>query len=429
MALSIVTVSEGRLQGADYGRYSVFRGIPYARPPVGSLRFRAPEPPEPWTGTRRATDFSPACWQTSPEHGSFYEKEFYRGDRNRITRSEDCLFLNVWTPAGDAAKKLPVVFWIHGGAFDHGYGHETEFDGAAFCRHGVILVTFNYRLGVFGFLSHPWLGKDGNWGIRDQLCALGWVRANISAFGGDPENITVAGQSAGAFSAQALLACTQAGSIAARAVLQSGGGYLPQNSRFRPLSEGWAAGEALTAACGIRSCEALRAADARTLLEAAVRLGLHFSPVVDGRLLTDDPNRLVEQSRFPSVPCILGSTRNDIGVTPEEAARGVRPSAYTGSAEFARKMARQKKGPVFLYTFDRDLPGDAAGAFHSSELWYLFGTLGRSWRPFTPEDRLLSEKMIAYWCNFARSGKPGWVGGEEWLPYGGDPPFILSLRI
>ena len=220
-----VKVKQGYLKGVEKDGYTVFMGVPYAAPPVGALRFCAPEECAPWEGVYHADRFGKTCWQEREEEGSFYDVEFYRNADYLTDFDEDCLYLNIWVPGNEgvleksvsakdipagsfSAKKLPVALWIHGGAFSHGFGHEMEFDGAEYAKRGVILVTINYRVGVFGYLAHEWLSREssygisGNYGMLDQIAALKWVRENIGAFGGDAGNITIFGQSAGAISVQ-----------------------------------------------------------------------------------------------------------------------------------------------------------------------------------------------------------------------------------
>ena len=236
-------IETGRVQGIACGWPSItaFYGIPYAAPPVGELRWRPPRPAASWSGIRDCARPGPRCPQLGVGKGSFYEREFYPVEE---PMDEDCLYLNVWTPAQGTAEKLPVIFWVHGGAFMTGYGHSAHFDGEPFARQGVILVTINYRLNIFGWMVHPELSAEserhasGNYGLLDQLFALEWVRRNIAAFGGDPDNITVAGQSAGAMCVQALLTTPLTRGMIGKAVMQSGGGITAApDMRFPSLAE------------------------------------------------------------------------------------------------------------------------------------------------------------------------------------------------
>ena len=442
MSLYRTKVRQGELEGTDQGFYAVYKGIPYAPPPIGSLRFCAPGPPVNWEGKRAARENPPVPWQSLWQRDAFYEKEFYRGDKSLERRSEDCLYLNIWTPAKTKEDKLPVLFWIHGGAFRQGFGHEREFDGEEYCRRGVILVTIQYRLGVFGFLAHPWLEDGGgNLALQDQIAALNWVYGNIHSFGGDPEKITVAGQSAGAVSVQALLCAEEARDMIRHAILQSGGGFGQLSRRCRSKREMLKAGTDFLEKCGIRDPGELKEMEAGKLLQMALRENLpcHFiAAEADGasprreepgaargegdpisRGLQLSPEAVLYETAGREIPCLLGSNRNDIRVTSQMLARGTSSDLYVGNVEFARHFG--KNGRCYLYFFERCLPGDEAGAFHSAELWYMFGTLGRSWRPFSEEDYRLSEKMLDAWACFVREGHPG---EEDWTAYRDTQPCI-----
>ena len=227
----ILTIDGGQITGVetDNPEVLIYKGIPYAAPPVGDLRWREPQPVIPWSGVKTCDTFGAAAPQKLTDPGSFYDKEFYA--QSPHVKNEDCLYLNVWTPAAGKVKAgLPVAMWIHGGAYRNGFGHEDEFDGVAWAEHGVILVTINYRLGILGFLSHPELTAEspnnfsGNYGILDQIAALKWIKANIAQFGGNPDNVTVFGQSAGAGSVQTLVASPLTKGLIHRAIIQSGGG-------------------------------------------------------------------------------------------------------------------------------------------------------------------------------------------------------------
>lgn len=413
MALTRTKVKQGWLEGTDCGEYAVYKGIPYAKPPVGALRFRAPREPERWEGVRRAQDFPPVCWQENPEKGSFYEREFYRETWDREKRSEDGLYLNIWTPARCVRDKCAVMLWIHGGALRHGYGHEREFDGEAFCRRGVILVTIQYRLGIFGFFAHPWLREEAsdeaafNFALLDQAAALNWVHENIAAFGGDPERITVAGQSAGGVSVQALLTSPLAEGKIHQAILQSGGGYGQLERRSLTVEAACGNGKRFAEKCGIRTLAELRNMEAEKLLKLSEAFECRF--VKDGFSLPAEGEEALYRKKASVKACLLGSTKNDIRVTEEMVLDGVYGDLYEGNLEFARRFCADV---IYLYYFTRQLPGDDAGAFHSAELWFMFGTLQRCWRPFEAADYDLAEKMADYWCGFVKEGRP--AGEEQW---------------
>ena len=287
----VLTVDGGRIEGVmDEEGVAVYKGIPYAAPPVGDLRWKKPQPVQPWQGVRKCDKWGDASLQGGQEKGSFYWKEFYQDGNPPM--SEDCLYLNVWTPAaGQTDADLPVMFWIHGGAFQNGFGHEIEFDGDAMAKKGVVLVTINYRLGMCGFLAHPLLtaendGKgSGNYGLFDQLAALKWVKKNIASFGGNPDNVTVFGQSAGAGSVQALISSPLAKGYIQRAIIQSGGG-LGGIISTRSLADAEKPGKAMWDASGMTTLEQMRACLPRgddDLHEAAEDLQRHALFSLRGR--------------------------------------------------------------------------------------------------------------------------------------------------
>ena len=416
--IPVLTVEGGKISGvqAEVPGVSVYKGIPFAAPPVGDLRWKKPQPVIPWIGVRAADTFGPASVQPDHEIGTFYQKEFFfAGDP---MRSEDCLYLNVWTPAPASGKKLPVMVWIHGGGYSGGFGFEPEFSGEAFARKGVILVTINYRLGIAGFLAHPLLtaengGKgSGNYGLYDQLAAVKWVKNNISAFGGDPANITVFGQSAGAGSVQALVSSPLAKGLIHKAIMQSGGGLRPSNSTtpLKTVEEGW---KAFFDHFGITSLEQMKSKSEMELMSMyseymKVQHNVRPSqrPVIDGELITDDILKVATSGNELDIPYMLGYTTNDI--TPD--------IMRTATMGWSLMLEQQGRKPAFVYHFDRPLPGDNAGSFHSSELWYVFGTLAHSWRPFELKDYALSEKMVSYWTNFAKKGDPNAPYLPKWNP-------------
>ena len=266
----MVQTKYGILEGVQEEGYAKFLGVPYAQPPVGALRWKRPQPPRHWDGIRKADHFSHRAWQTVQEpprdgQGINYAKEFYENPAFMPEMDEDCLYLNIWTPDVSTDKKLPVAFYIHGGAFLNGFGSEIEFDGEAFARRGVILVTINYRLGAFGFFAHPGLKQEdpdgccGNYGIYDQIAALQWVRDNIANFGGDPDKITIFGQSAGAMSVQTLLSSPLTKGMIAGAILQSGGGYKGGFNSNRTLEQAEMLGNKYMEICGASTLEDMRA--------------------------------------------------------------------------------------------------------------------------------------------------------------------------
>lgn len=434
----MVETKYGKIEGLDCGSHLEYRGIPYAKAPVGGLRWRAPQPPEPFIGTYQATRFPCKAMQNSNAVPP-YDKDFYDDPAYRRPISEDCLYLNIWAPKGAAG--CPVALWIHGGAFLHGSGSEKEFDGAAYCRRGVIFVSIQYRCNVFGYLAHPWLsaesGVSGNYGALDQLAALRWVYENIAAFGGDPENITLFGQSAGAMSVQTLVCSPLAGGMVKKAILQSGGGYGLSLHRDISLQEQEGYGELFAELLGAHSLAELRARPAEELLAATGPFldkvmpkagGLFLTPIIDGHLLTAGYQELMDEGKLLDIPYLLGSTKNDILVPPQAGSREDSP-LHRGCVAFSRKLEELGRAPAYVYYFQRDLPGDSQGAWHSAELWFMMGTMDRCWRPWTQQDHALSGRMLDYWANFMKTGNPNGEGLPTWRPCAKADPFIQEFDV
>ena len=425
---TIVNVREGQLEGclsAD-NKTLIFKGVPYAEPPVGELRWKRPQPKTPWEGVRPAKEFSAKAPQADLTREGFYAKEFY--NEEIIARDEDCLYLNIWTPAEKTEEKLPVFFWIHGGAFLHGCGAEKEFDGEQFAKNGVIMVSINYRVGALGFMAHPDLaaeneeGISGNYGIFDQIAALDWVYDNIEAFGGDPEKITVAGQSAGCMSTQVLISSPLTKGKIRRAVLQSGGG-INALSRDTSMESRYEVTKLLMEALGANTIEEMRAIPAERIAEVQYTIntggGLGWIPVSDGVALTAGTDELAVRGEAHDIDYMIGSTGNDIGFEVKLLEKS--------AVNWAENQLKLNRKPSYLYYFDRKLPGDDAGAFHSCELWYVFHTLDRAWRPWEDCDRALESIVSAYWANFAKTGDPNGEGLPVWHPYTKETPVQILL--
>ena len=434
----VLEIEGGKVQGVESsvkGVY-IYKGIPFAAPPVGELRWKEPQPVVPWEGVKVADTFGPGAMQAKHDSSNPWTSEFYWEDPEF---SEDCLYLNVWTPApGKAGKKLPVAMWIHGGAYTGGWGYEPEFDGKVWAEKGVVLVTVNYRLGIFGFLNHPFLADEspnhvsGNYGILDQVAALKWVHANIAAFGGDPDNITILGQSAGAGSVKTLVSSPLTGNLIKKAIIQSGGGVnvRPAGAPAQPAGSmmdfAGSAWKAVFDWAGYDTLEKMRAAStediftlaARYAAETGTRLPLGTRPVVDGYLSMESFDDAALEGRIKDIPYMIGYTRDDMG-NPEE---GIR--RFCDLRNTAGK-------PVYAYQFAHALPDDEAGshdmkgAFHSSELWYMFKSLDRGDRPFTQADWALAEHVVSCWTNFAKTGDPG-LG---WKPYTPDAPDFMVFDL
>ncbi len=458
-----------------HSHFRVFKGIPYAAPPVAELRWKPPQPVKPWSGVRQATEFGDACPQP-----------YFPGWKQPKT-SEDCLRLNIWTPAKSARERLPVMVWIHGGAFNIGAGSNAIYDGESLARRGAVVVTFNYRLGVFGFLAHAALTREsprrssGNYGLLDQIAALEWVRKNISGFGGAPNRVTVFGESAGGSSVCLLLISPLARGLFHRAIAQSAGVvYRPIRHRSEtwygrtPLEKlGESVGTDLAEMRARTTEEIVRRAGAKPL-NALFDTGSEYRPIVDGWVIPDDTGELFESGRHANVPFIAG-TNADEGTlftalgSPLKSVAAYRDWANTefgtdrtrllelypaaidaeldplaariiadsrflhGARSVTRAMAR--KNPAYLYHFTRvNGIGRALkwGAFHASEIQYVFGNLAVPLfdDPATPlaalvarpdifdgTDRALSEQMSAAWVRFAATGNPNGAGLPVWPAY------------
>ena len=435
MSVNPVETNYGWIQGIPMNGFTVFRGIPYAKPPIGDLRFAPPRKPDPFNGIYQADHFGHRGPSSPPME--FYKKEFAYDNTEFFTnQDEDCLYLNIWTPAEHGGEKLPVAFWIHGGAFMNGCGSEIEFDGEAYCRKGIILVTINYRLGFAGFLAHPWLcdeqgGHSGNYGLLDQIAALTWVKENIAAFGGDPNRITIFGQSAGAMSVQHLISSPLTEDMISGAILQSGGMYKTALTAPLDMERACEYGMMLTDYLGIEDISELRSISQQKLLEAqqfvmekalsdnTVDVKIPTSPVLDHYVLCEPLDAAADGGRTKKIPYMLGYTTNDLMKHEELVALGddsEDPGPIAPATQALAQVLEKSGSDAYVYCFRHRPLGDNAGAFHSSELWYMFGTLDRSWRPKSREDYLLSEQMLKYWTNFMKTGNPNQPGdahGEE----------------
>ena len=407
----------GVVRGIPCGNpiYTVYKGIQYAAPPVGDLRWKAPQPVKTWEGELKADTFASIAPQGKSQVDSFYGKEFFQSPERM---SEDCLYLNIWTPAKTPDEKLPVLFWIHGGGCVAGYGNEPEFDGEAFCCEGVILVTFNYRLGILGFYTHPELtaeggyGASGNYAHLDQAAALKWVRKNIAAFGGDPDKITIFGQSAGAMSVQALVNSQLTKGDIKGAIVMSGasvGMLRGDNPRGRSLADAEESGKGYMEAAGCNSISELRKLSYEELMDVpGVWDKFRTGPIIDGYFLKQKTDEGFFSGNHQDVAYMFGNTADE--GAPEH-------KGMTANRILAEVQLKHNRKPAYLYNFNRKLPGDEHGAFHSSELWYVFGTIGRCWRPMTGIDYDLSLAMTKYWANFAKNHNPNGDGLPEWSPY------------
>ncbi|MFO7302237.1 MAG: carboxylesterase family protein [Acidobacteriota bacterium] len=462
-----VRVAQGLLSGVPAERnaaITVFRGVPYAAPPVGDLRWREPQPAPSWTGTRQAHEFAPNCVQDIVDVRPPWTYEFMAHGEV----SEDCLYLNIWTPARLPIERRPVFVYIHGGANTEGSGSVPVYDGEGLASRGLVVVTINYRLGVFGFFAHPELtaesphGASGNYGLLDQIAAVRWVRENIAAFGGDPDRITIAGQSAGAAAVHSITASPLAAGLFHRAIAQSGSS-LNTFGPGRPLAELEAEGARFAAAKGAPSLAGLRAMPADQLF-ASVPSGsgapFRWSPVVDGYALPASVGEIFRAGRQNDVPTLTGANRDESGASPqpditrerfvsqarerwgdraddflalypaaddeqakEAANTSARDLARTSMYLWALERAATARTPVYTYYWTHPLPGpeiDRYGAFHTSEVPYLLNSLFRSPRPFTALDYRIADLFSTYIVNFAETGDPNGVGLPEWRPVSTD---------
>ncbi len=465
LAVPPVRTDHGLLSGVptNDGAITAFLGIPYAAPPVGDLRWRAPKPAAPWSGVLKADHFSRSCMQASPSSMGPWTEEYM----DQSERSEDCLYLNVWT-AGTAGKR-PVLLWIHGGGFDQGSASVALYNGENLARKGIVVVTINYRLGIFGFLAHPELTREsathssGNYGLMDAIAALQWVKANIAAFGGDPARVTIGGQSAGAMAVHALLASPLAKGLFHGAITQSGTRI---GNMQRPLADAEQDGVKFQAAKGAKSLKDLRAMPVYQLMAQAEGATFRWGPVVDGSLLPDTVSAIFAQGKQNDVATLTGwcadegSNAPKYGKrTPEEFEREARrppagdladeflklyPASTPGQSQiesaramnmvstflWARQRAANSKTPVYTYLWDHPLPGpkrDLYQAFHSSELPYMFNNLISGIRPWEPADYPIAEKTASYWANFVKAGNPNGEGLPQWPAFDAMVPVTMEL--
>jgi len=456
-----VTIDSGKLAGIETAGMKSFLGIPYAAPPLGDLRWRAPQPVKAWQGIRQATNFGPVCRQIA--------------EWIKMPQSEDCLTLNVWAPVRKAAKPYPVLVWIHGGALRNGHGSEWGPEGGkSVVQKGVILVSMNYRLGVFGFFAHPELAAEasdhssGNQGFRDQIAALQWVKRNIAAFGGDPHRVTIAGESAGGSSVTALTVSPLAEGLFQRAIAESGVfGPLPPKATAEKL------GTELSEALNARHLADLRKRAADDLLQKG-----QAAPDLDGAVFTESPQQSFAAGHQNKVPLLLGWNADEgLDLAPDAfGSKNITPALYQsqlhkifgpeippvvlaqypgktdaqamvsaqrlvsdmiGLQHFGWATMQQKTNtqPVYLYFYvhtpaepSADQPcnyGCKAG--HTAEIRFAYGHLWREARVWSQDDLVLQEQMLGYWTNFAKTGNPNGQVLPEWPKFDGTPDTVQRL--
>ncbi|MGO4695758.1 carboxylesterase/lipase family protein [Paenibacillus sp. 2TAB26] len=475
--LRVIKVNNGMVQGlpAADPRITSFKGIPFAAPPVGENRWRAPQPAQDWEGIFKAFEFAPISMQVRQEidENNIYTREW--AVEPDLAMDEDCLYLNVWTPANRADEKLPVYVWYFGGGLQVGHPSEMEFDGERMARRGIVVVTINYRLNVFGFLSHPDITAEApeapaNFGNLDQQAATRWVKSNIEAFGGDPDNITIGGQSAGGGSVMSQLTSPQNEGLFQRAIIQSGiftplypGNLMPLLRSS--LAEAEQDGVRFFEYLGISSLAEARNLDAVYLRDKAVEYHGFWGTVADQVFSLGNPFELFLQNKRWMVPVMFGHTSTEFfsvpqvdtiddfkqmaialfgndadtfmelcSVQPDHLEESKKKASVSG-IEYAIRIATQGSAdagadtPLYYYNFDAEIPGwDNPGTFHSVDLWFFFETLAKCWRPFVGKHYDLARQMCNYWVNFIQSGDPNGLDatGEElpqWEPYTPEAPY------
>ncbi len=471
----VVRTQAGMVEGMLENGIAVYKGVPFAAPPVGALRWRAPQLPKPWVGVKKADRYAPACEQVSRANPAL--------GIPAVPTSEDCLYLNIWTPAKSASDHLPVMVWIYGGGFTAGATSMPVYDGTNLARKGVVLVSLAYRLGPFGFLAHPALTQEsgrssGNYGLLDQIAGLKWVQRNIAAFGGDPHRVTIFGESAGGISVSMLAASPLANGLFQGAISESGGSLGPPKSddeggvNVPTLETAERSGAAYLAALGASTIEQARKLPASVILKGpgASTMGGRFWPNFDGYVLPRDEYLLYSAGVQNDTPVLIGTNADEGAIFPHarDAASFIKQvraqygayadkilAAYPASSDaqaaqsasalmrdtafgwntwtWARLQSRTGKGRVYLYYFDHrppypDVPFfEGVGATHGAELAYVFGNPAQQGMHFTEEDQALSEAIMRYWTDFAKRGDPNGEGLPRWPPFTARHPVAMHF--
>jgi para-nitrobenzyl esterase len=470
-----VKIESGRLKGVDHDGVIAFKGVPFAAPPVGDLRWRPPQSPKTWSGVRSAAEYGADCMQLP-----FPSDAAPLGTKP----NEDCLYVNVWTPASQQGKKLPVMVWIYGGGFVNGGSSPSVYDGSQFAKRGVVFVSFNYRVGRFGFFAHPALTKAdpsgllGNYGYMDQIAALKWVQRNVAAFGGDPNNVTLFGESAGGGSVHTLLTSPLAKGLFQKAIIESGGGrgllggprYLShEGPGGSPSAE--AAGLAFAKKAGITGEDAAALTALRNLPAESVVDGLNMmtmftptysGPMIDGKVIVESPDAAYLAGRWSKMPVMVGANSMDIGfgrakskdevfatfgANSEKAKAAYDPdgSAKLSAivmlvaadqmmiepARFIAAMAAAAGEPAYEYRFSyvaESMRKQWPGAPHATEIPFVFDTVeARYLKDLTPADKATAQAANAYWVNFAKTGNPNGSGLPEWPKYTGHADVVMDF--
>jgi len=457
----VVKIDSGALKGVDDGTVVAFKGIPYAAPPVGNLRWRAPQPAAPWSGVRSAAEYGSDCMQLP-----------FPGDAAPLGTppAEDCLVLNVWTPSHASGKKLPVMVWIYGGGFVNGGSSPSVYDGTQFAKRGIVFVSFNYRLGRFGFFAHPALTKEspsgplGNYGYMDQIAALEWVRRNVAAFGGDPAQVTLFGESAGGGSVLTLMTSPLSRGLFHRAVIESGGGrrglfparHVREDAPGAPSGE--SVGVEFAKSVGVTGDDAAALAALRKLPADAVVAGLNMAtmrtptypgPMIDGALAVETPEDAFRAGHQMKIPVMVGANSADIGFSfaksmeevlapfgaNAEKARAAYDPDGAGEvrkvgtaisadrimvepARFVARMVAASGQAAYVYRFSyvaESMRKEWPGAPHATEIPYVFDTVAAKYgKDLTPADEATAQAANAYWADFAKTGNPNGDGRPAW---------------
>jgi para-nitrobenzyl esterase len=441
----LVRTQCGEVQGLtnEAGNVAIFKGIPYAAPPVGELRWKEPQPPIPWQGVYDATKFCASCMQPKNSRLPWTQEFMVEGDNF----SEDCLFLNIWTSAKTAADKLPVLLFLHGGAMTEGSGSIVTYDGEALAAKGIIVITINYRLGVLGLLVHPELTAEsahntsGNYGYLDQVAALIWVKNNIAAFGGDPSRVTISGQSAGAGSVRMLLASPLAAGLFHGAITESGSTFTGgAGGGINAFTEAEKRGLEFAKNKGASSIAQLRAMSAKEIIAVdTTKPNVRFGGIVDGYFQTSDIKTIYSEGKQNDVPFITGMNSGETRYSGEKNKEfeELYPSGSKDETMAVEKVAGQEQSRLnaylwlefrsktsktngYEYYFSRGIPWPEHpefGAFHTGEIPYVFNNLRMLNRPFTEVDTMVTNVMSSYWVNFVKTGNPNGEGLPGWRPY------------